>query len=274
MNKYLIAPSSKNNLDYLIEKNYNNILIGVNGFCITPMFRMNIDDIIELANNKKLNIVVSINKMMHNKDLKELEEILNKINNSNISKILFYDLSIINIANRINFNKDLIISLEHLNTSTNTNNFYYNNKVKYSLISSDITGNEINEIAKNSKIKLIVTAYGYLPIFYSRRYLITNYLDYINKKKKSDIYYLKHEDSYYMIKEEKYGTVIYTNEAINIINEIDELNNISYFLIDGSYIEDSKFEIVLDNYINNKKMDNTNTYFYNKKTSFKVKNNE
>lgn len=77
-----------------------------------------------------------------------------------------------------------------------------------------------------------------------------------------------------MIKEEKNGTIIYTNEPINLINELDKLNNISYYLIDGSYIEDSEFNTIINNYLNNNKMDNTNTYFFNKKTSYKVKDYE
>ena len=172
------------------------------------------------------------------------------------------------------FEKDLIISLEHLNTSVNTNDFYYKNGVKYSLISSDITGNEIIEINSNSKINTIVTVYGYLPIFYSRRYLISNYLEYIEKEKKDNIYYLKHDNDYYMIKEEKFGTVIYTCEVINLINEINKLDNINYFLIDGSYIEDNEFVDVVNNFINNIKMENANTFFFDKKTSYKVKNYE
>lgn len=274
MNKYIVCPSSMYNFNHLLNSDIDTILIGVEDLCINPMFRMNIDDIIKFSNNTEKRIIISINKMMHNKDLDVVENILKKVDNSNIDMVLFYDLGVLNIANRIGFRKNLIISLEHLNTSFKTNEFYYNNGVDYSLISSDITLDEINEISNNSNINLIVTVYGYLPIFYSRRYLISNYLDYINKKKEDDVYYLRHDDDYYMIREEKEGTVIYTNEVINLINEMDKLENISYYLIDGSYIDDNEFEIILDNYINNKKMDNVNTYFFNKKTSYKVKNNE
>ena len=274
MSRFIVAPCSKYNLEYLENINIDYILIGVDGFCITPMFRMDIDDIIEYAKISNKNIIVSLNKMMHNKDLNRLEEILNKIKTSNIDKVMFYDLSVLNISNRIKINKDLIISQEHLNTSFLSNNFYYNNGVNYSLLSSDITYEEINEIGKNSDIGLIVCVYGYLPIFYSRRYLITNYLDYINKKKKDDIYYIKHDESYYMIKEEKDGTIIYTNEVINLINELSKIKDIDYYLIDGSYVDDSEFKTIINNYLDNKKMIDTNTYFFDRKTTYRVKNNE
>lgn len=274
MNKFIVAPSSYDNLEYLLNTNINTILIGVNNLCITPLFRLDIDEIISLAKTTDKKIIVSINKMLHNKDLKLVEDILIKINNSLIDKVIFYDIGLLNIAKRINFNKDLIISLEHLNASSLTNDFYYNNLVKYSLITSDITKSEINNIASSSKINLIVSVFGYLPIFYSRRYLITNYLKHINKNKDNDIYYLKHDDDYYLVKEEDYGTIIYTKDTINLINDYDSLDNISYYLIDGSFIDDDKFMEVINLFLNNQKVDNVYTGFFDKKTIYRVKKDE
>lgn len=274
INNFIVAPSSYDNLENLLNKNIKAILIGIDKLSVSPLFKMNIDDIIKLANNTDKEIFVSMNKMMHNKDLKLIEEVLVKINNSKISKVLFYDLSVLNIAKKIKINKDLVISQEHLNASINTNDFYYKRGVNYSLITSDITYEEINEIAKSSKINLITTVYGYLPIFYSRRYLITNYLDYINKDKKDSIYYLKHNEDYYLIKEEEEGTLIYTKEPINLINDYLKLENISYYLIDGSFMEDNDFIKVVDNYINKVKQDNTYIGFFDVKTTYKVKKDE
>lgn len=274
MNNFIVAPTSITNIDKLLTKDIKAILIGVNNLSVTPNLKMDIDDIIKLVNNTDKEIIVSMNKMIHNKDLELVEEVLIKINNSNISKVLFYDLSILNIAKRINFTKDLIISQEHLNASINTNDFYYKRGVNYSLITSDITGDEINEIATSSSINLIVTVYGYVPIFYSRRYLIDNYLTYINKKKDDDIYYLKHNEDYYLIKEVSDGTLIYTKEVINLINEYHKLNNISYFLIDGSFIEEDKLLEIVDSFLDNKKIDNTYTGFFDIKTTYKVKKDE
>lgn len=274
MNDFIIAPCSNSNLDYLLKSTVNYILIGVEDFCITPNFRMDIDNIIELANNTDKKIIVSINKMMHNSDLAKLEQILNKINKSLIDKVIFYDLSVLNIANRIKFNKDLIISLEHLNASSLTNEFYYKNNVEYSIITSDITKEEINEISKNSNIKLIVNVYGYLLIFYSRRYLISNYLNNFKLEKLDDIYYIKHDIDYYLIKEEKFGTVIFTKKPINLINDYKKLNDVSLFLIDGSYISDEEFINVIEAFINNKTIDNTYKGFFDKKTTYRLKGEE
>ena len=41
---------------------------------------------------------------------------------------------------------------------------------------------EIRKIRENTKMNIYYTVYGYLPIFYSRRLLLTNYFKYIDKK--------------------------------------------------------------------------------------------
>lgn len=271
MNNFIVAPSSRNNLDYLLNSSFDYILIGVDDFCITPAFRLDIDNIIKLASSTSKKIIVSINKMIHNKDLVKLEDILIKINNSLVDKVIFYDLGVLNIAKRINFNKDLIISLEHLNASTMTNDFYYKNGVNYSLITSDITKDEINDIARDSKMNIVVSVFGYLAIFYSRRYLISNYLDYHNIKKEDDIYYIKHDLDYYLIKEEKEGSVIFSKREINLVNDYKSLENIAYYLIDGSFISDDDFLCVLDEFLNNKKKENVYRAFFDKKTVYKIR---
>ena len=176
------------------------------------------------------------------------------------------------MCNDLGINKELVITQEHLNASGITNSFYYTKGVKYSLITNDITIDEVNEISKD--IKLMMICYGYLPIFYSRRYLITNYLKHINRDDDSDIYYIKNEDDYYPISEEEYGTCIYTSRPINLINYIDKLN-IDYIILNSFNISNDKFTEVLEDYINNKKS-NDEEYlgFLNEKTIYKVKDNE
>ena len=46
---------------------------------------------------------------MFNSDLDNLKEVLFKLNNMDIDKILFYDLSVISLANKLNINKELVI---------------------------------------------------------------------------------------------------------------------------------------------------------------------
>ena len=267
MKKILVIPN-KDNIEELLNTNIDGLLLPIKDLSCNYDRYFTIDEIKKFLNKTSKEINIIINKIMHNKDIDLLKRTLEEINKLNISKILFYDLSVMNICNNLNIKKDLVVYQEHLNASDYSNNFYKRRGIKYSVITNDITIDEINEISKNNKLMLI--SYGYLPIFYSRRYLITNYLEYVGIDKRSDIYYIKHIDKYYPIKEEDEGCVIYTHEPINLINEIDNIN-VDYLILNSFNIDNNTFFKVLDDYINNKK-NNDNNYlgFLKEKTVYKV----
>ena len=266
MNNLVVIPSKKEDIDNILNKDIKGLIIGVKNLSIYP-FELDIDEIIELASNTDKEIIIALNKMIHNNDLEVVREVLNKTKNSKIKKIMFYDLGIFNICREMNIDKELILNEEHLNASINSNEFYYNQGIENTFITSDITHNEISEIESNTKMNVYYTVYGYLPIFYSRRYLLTNYFKYIEKDMKDDTYYIFTNDMKYMIKEYNYGTIIYS-PLVNLINEIDKIKDSINLVIDLSYTDDID---VVDKFINNEKMDNTYIGFFDKKTIYKLK---
>ena len=265
MSNIIVVPNIKSNIDKILNKDIKGMIIGVKDLSIYSI-ELNIDEIIDIADKTNKQIIIAINKMIHNRDLDYVKEVLNKVKASNISGILFYDVSIIKLAKELNINKELIISQEHLNASINSNNFYYNNGVTSSLITSDITFNEILEIKKNSKLNIYYTTYGYLPIFYSRRKLLTNYFKYINKDMNDYKYYIINNDLKYMIIEKEYGTVIYS-PIVNMLSKINELSKLDNLVIDLSYIDDIS---IIDKYLN-RKSEKGYLGFYETKTIFKLK---
>lgn len=268
MKKILVFPNSLENLGDILKTNIDGIILPLEDLSVNSNIYFSLDDIKSVINITTKEVCVSINKIMHNEDLSILEDALISLNKMNISKIFFYDLSIMNIVKRLNIKKKLVIFQDHLNASTYSNNFYKRRNIAYSVITNDITKDEINEISKHNSLMLI--SYGYLPIFYSRRYLITNYLKYITKDKRNNIYYIKHNSDKYPIVEEKYGTTIYTKEPINLINDINNIN-VDYIILNANFINNQEFLKVLNQYINNI-TDNKEYYkgFINKKTVYKV----
>lgn len=266
MSNFVVVPNKREDIEKILNKDIKSLIIGVTSLSIYPL-ELDIEDIINIAENTDKEIIIAMNKMIHNKDLEIVREVLNKVKTSNIKKILFYDLGILNICKEMNIDKELILSQEHLNASSSSNTFYYNKGIASSFITSDITKDEVLEINSNTKMNIYYTVYGYLPIFYSRRYLITNYFKYIDKDMNDDTYYIFNNDMKYMIKEYSYGSIIYS-PIVNLINEIEEIKDIDNLVIDLSYIEDID---VIDKFINNEKEENTYTGFFNKKTIYKLK---
>lgn len=266
MRNLVVIPNKGEDINLLLNKKITELIIGVKNLSIYN-FELDIDSIIEL--NNSINITIAINKMIHNSDLDYVKEVLLKVKDTNIN-ILFGDLGVFNIIKELKLDNKLIVYGEHLNLSVGSNSFYKEQGINSTYISSDITYREINDIKKKTNMEIYYTVYGYLPIFYSRRSLLTNYFKYIDKDKNSNTYYIFDKDNKYMIKEKEYGTIIYS-PLVNLINEVDKIDTIDNFVIDLSYIDDLT---IIDKFITNEKEENTYTGFFAKETIFKLREEE
>ena len=272
MKKIIIIPNTKEMLKDFLNSNIDGFILPIENLSVNSNCYFTIDEVKDIVQKTKKEINISLNKNMTNQDLPLLEKTLIELNKLKIKKVLFYDLAILNICKRLNLNIELAIYQDHLNASIKSNLFYKKRGVNTTVITNDITIDEINEIANYQSLMMI--GYGYLPIFYSRRYLITNYLEYIGKKKKNSLYTIKDKENDYIIEEEKYGTTIYTKEPINLINKIDKLN-IDYIILNANHINNKEFNKIVNQYVN-RKSDNNKYYegFIEKKTVYKVEDYE
>lgn len=271
MSKLIVSANSKKHLLSLLNKKIDGVILSIKGLSVNDSFFVDTSILDEIDFNNK-EIFISLNKLMHNNDLEQLRMVLNTLKGRNV-KILFYDMAVYNIAKELDMVDKLVICQDHLNASILSNSFYYNLGIIGSYITSDITGSELLEIKKNSKMNIMFMVYGYAPIFYSRRYLISNYLKYINDNKKGNNYSIVSDSGIrYPISEEEYGTTIYTDREINLINYLDMLKDIDYIVMRSNKIEDNKFNDMVDSFINMDTSDDGNYEgFFNTKTIYRVK---
>lgn len=248
MKKLLVIPNSLENLGEVLNTKVTGIILPIDKLSNGSNIYFSLEDIKSIINLTSKEVCVMINKIIHNDDLDYLKQTLIKLNKMNVSKIFFYDLAVMNMCRKLNINKNLVVFQEHLNASLYSNNFYKDRGIEYSVITNDITMDEINEIGKYNKLMLI--GYGHLPIFNSRRHLVSNYLSHIGEDKNDSSYSIKHNEDNYPILEEDSGTTIYTREVINLINDIDNLN-VDYIILNAFNIDNLEFMSVLDKYINN-----------------------
>lgn len=264
MSKIVVKPNKVSDIESLLKYDIDGIILPIKNLSVESSFFMSIEEVINIKTDKEK--IVLINKIMHNNDLEELSNVLNKIKTSDISKIMFYDLSVYTLCKKLNINKELVIYQEHLNRSINSNNFYNKLGINYSYISSDITYEEIKDIKKNTNMSIFYLVYGRMPLFCSRRYLLSNYFKYIDKEYDEGNYYIKNKDDKLYISEEDNATIIYS-DIVNLINNDTSL--IDYKVLDFNNIDNYD---ILNNFIN-KKNQGKEYYlgFYDTKTIFKVK---
>ena len=267
--KIVVSCNSIKHLNTLIKKNIDGVILSINKLSVNDSFYIDVD-MLDDIDFKDKEVFLSLNKLMHNNDLDYLRKVMYKLKDKNV-RIMFYDMAVYMIAKEYNMIDKLIIMQDHLNASVFSNKFYLNKGIKASYITSDITKDELLEIKEKSGMDLFFLGYGYAPIFYSRRYLITNYLKYINEEKGNEYKIISDTGNVYPINEEEYGTTIYTERPINLLNHIDEIKDIDYLVLKSNKIDDNEFNEMVDKFINHDNIDDEYIGFFNTKTIYRVK---
>lgn len=273
MNKLLVIPSD---LEWVKKNNdYDGVILGIKDLSINLPFYVDIkeiEEIIDYINKSGKEIFISLNKNMHNNDIEFLKDTLLKLDKLNIKGILYYDACIVSLKNKLNLKTDLVWSQEHMTTNYYTANYWYDKKANYIYLSSEITLDEIKTIKENTKMKIMVNGFGYVPMFTSKRNLVKNYIKTFNVNDESDINYIYKEDKMYPIKDTYLGTTVYTDKPINVIKPLKDLE-VDYIVINSFNIE--KFNEILTLLKNNKDINlETSEYFLHKETVYKVKKND
>lgn len=267
--KLLVSANSIEHLNSLVKKNVDGVILSIDKLSVNDSFYIDVSELDKINFNEK-EVFVSLNKLMHNNDLELLRSVMNKLKDKMV-RIIFYDMAVYNIAKELNMTNKLVISQDHLNASVLSNKFYLSKGIKASYITSDITKDELLEIKEKSGMEIFFLGYGYAPIFYSRRYLISNYLKYIDEAEGNDYEIVSDTGRVYPICEEEFGTTVYTEKPINLINHLDELSNIDYLVLKSNKIDDLEFNKMVDNFINREHVDDDYIGFFNTKTIYRVK---
>ena len=283
--KLLVSLGSKNIEDYL---NYtNSFILGIKDFSVNYL-EFSIDEIKELLEKyKNIELFVALNKNIFNPELDNLEKTLLELDKLNLKGILFYDLAVLSIHERLNLKTPLVFHQTHMVTNYNTCNLYYDKGCEYSVTSNEITSLEISEIKDKTKQKLMTMFLGMPIVSHSRRSLLSNYLEYKNLKKEKENYVIKSGDSpEYIIRENgnKETSIIYKN-IINGSEPMMELKGkIEYGILNEFLMDHELFMKLLPLFSKlNKDVDveknrklikeliGEDTGFFYKKTIYKVK---
>ena len=269
MKKLLILP---NKLTDDILDISDAILVGIEGFSVNIPCNITMNELKNLKNKYDKEIFVSLNKNMRNSDIEKLKEILIEIDKLNIKGILYADTCFINLKKELNIKTDLVWSQEHLTTNYGTINFWSNYGVNYTYLSGEITAHEIEEISKNTNVKLIMPIFGYIPIYVSLRHAVKNYLKTFNLKDDSSINYIENDGNIYPIIDNNLGTTVYSNYILDGYDEFKSLN-IDYFTLNEFNIDHDTFIKVIKKYRGedtNYKLETTKGFLYTN-TIYKVK---
>lgn len=242
-------------------------IVPINNYSINYPNTFSLDDVKKIKETGK-EVFVLVNKNIYNNELDGLKELLLNIEKLNIAGIIFYDIAVIKLKNDLNLKTNLVWSQEHLVTNYGTINYWYDKGAKYAYLSSELSKEEILEIISNVKASLFINVFGYIPMFTSRRHLVSNYIDYFNLTDKGNLKKIHKEGKSYFIVDGEHGTTVYSDYILNILDE-DFLDNM-YIVFNSNFIDEDDFKDVLRKY---------DTFplqkgFLYKETIYKVKKND
>ncbi len=240
MPKINVVINEKKNIKNFIKNGVHGIIIGCEGFSNIKPLNLTLDEISVITKdvheyNGK--IYIDMSKIIHNKDLKKLDETLLSLEKSKVDGIIFSDPAISRRVKALNINLDLIVDTPHLITNSYVCDFWHKKGVKRAVLAAELTLDEILDIKKKTKIEVEILVQGLLPMFISIRKLITNYFKHYNlKQEKRDYYLIDSERKVkYPIFEDKEGTHILSSHEMSALSELPEIidGGIDAIRIDG-----------------------------------------
>jgi collagenase-like PrtC family protease len=234
-----------------INNSSDAYLAGIRDFSVNmPSFDIdNIKKIIDSCNNKHKDIFIGINKNIHEEELNSLKNILLELDKYQVTGIIFYDMALLQLKKELKLHNNLVWGQEHMTTNSSTINFFYQKGVKYTLLSSELSYDELNEIVNESKSKLIIPLFGYQSMMVSRRKLINNYLSTFNIRNNDQLRYMSKEGKRYALEENNGGTIVYSSYILNGLKEALKITKKdNYIYLNSFNIPGNIFKEVIDIY--------------------------
>ncbi|MFA6800679.1 MAG: U32 family peptidase, partial [Acholeplasmataceae bacterium] len=145
--------------------------------------------------------------------------------------------------------KKLIYNPETLMTNYYDFNFLVPTGIFGVFIAKEITLDDIKMIADKKQTKLFMVGHGHLNMFYSKRQLIKNYMDFINQenylhnKQTIKLIEEKRKDEPYPILEDLAGTHVFRSQVFDSIDYLDVLSPIVDYLVIDTIFKDDDYAI-------------------------------
>lgn len=274
------------NKKHMID-NVDGIILPLENYSVESILSYSMFEIKKIIKEVPYKVFIKLNRNLWNEDIPNIKKILIDLDNLNIAGIFFYDLAILQLKKELHLKTPLIWNQTHMVNNWKSSNYYFEKGVEYALLGKELTLEEILEINKKSKIKCMVEVVSKPSIAFSRRKLLSNFYQDLDKPKEANLIITEKVSNLTIdVSENIHGTSFFSSVITNgtsIIKNLYEAN--VPFIIMREYGIDCFQELVNDTkeYISNschdenyvvkyqKLGDNTNFFF--KKTIYRVKKN-
>ncbi len=175
--------------------------------------------------NKK--VYVMVNAIYHNDHLRDLPDYLNALKEIGVDGIVAGDQAIFQIIQDLDFDLPLIWNPATLSTNYQTLNFWHKRGATRAALSNELRLDASIEIKAHVKYLIDIQVHGMSCIFQSKRKLVKNYYDHIERDYDPEVSRFIKEDrkseTHYPIFEDVNGTHIMSTSDLMMIDHLDEI---------------------------------------------------
>lgn len=280
MSKPQLVVTAKNmsQLQGVIRAGADAVYIGNEQYSLRVGGSFSYEDIqqaVHFAHDHGAKVLVAVNALLHNDDLKQLPNHLQQLEKMNVDAIVFSDPSVLMVVQELKSSLTLYWNNETTSTNADTARFWGERGAKRAILARELALEEVIDIKKQlnetmPQMGVEVQVHGMTCIFHSFRGLVSNYYDHVgcedmDTSPDAQLYLQQHEkDTHYPIYEDKHGTHIMSNEDICMVEHLSPLieAGIDAFKIDGLMKSDDYVEEVVKIYREaiNQCIENPNIY--------------
>lgn len=211
------------------------------------------DELVRITRQNDIKLYLKDNRLLHNMHIQKVKENMLLLSKYNIG-IFAGDPAIIAIAQEINYDGEIIFAPEMVMTSHRNGQFWIDQGAAGIEISHELTFKEINAMMELLTVKPFVQIHGQLSMFQSRRLLIDNYFNHLQKDDVIDensqlSLYDKERDLHYTITQDTRGTEIYNGQTISIIDLLDRFVEKPHYIVDTYFLTAEKRNRVIELYV-------------------------
>lgn len=267
---FIVTIHDVKNIQKLKEAGADAIIIGVEGFSIRQSLAVALEDVKEmvlLCHAQHLKCYVNALRFFMEDELDLLKEFLKTCKEADVDGIYYSDEGVFYEAQKQGMESLLIYQPETLITNHMDIAFYLELGIQSVSLAHECSLEEILLMTKqNKEVEILIS--GYFSILYSRRMLVTNYLDAIKSNEKGhkkvlDLIESTRQDRMPIV-EDDYGTHIFSEAPIQSQKELPVLkeHGLYRFRIDSIFMDDDWTTHVLNVYQNQTEVPGSNHWYY------------
>lgn len=236
-----------NSLQYIYDfksMGVYDFVIGTPYFSCRDAIKLDYCDILHLKQeHPDIHLYVLVNALIEQSRLEGLKEHLQRLNDLQITGILFQDFGVLDICREMNYKIKKIYAPDTLNTNHMTLSFLKKQGVDGAFLAREISLEEKQHIAHSvNNLMTIVQIHGVEYMAYSKRKLLSHYkdktgLDFSVHKDENVLIQANQVDQKCHIYEDQFGCHILSENQICALDVLNHFDCFDYLYIDGQFID-------------------------------------